>query len=77
MAAGGLSLTLVAAVLQQLQVALHPDYFNHNAVFHVVQAVAMLLFFLGGRSLASDRLARCRQRRATSIRFTRLTLAGN
>lgn len=58
-AAGGMSLTLLAAALQQLQVAVHPRYFNHNAVFHVVQAVALLLFFLGGRSLIKTDMSGC------------------
>jgi hypothetical protein len=53
-AAGGLSLTLVAAALQQFQIALDPRYFNHNAVFHVVQAVALVLLFLGCRSFLAD-----------------------
>lgn len=49
--AAGLCLTLVAAGLQQAQVAVHPVYFNHNAVFHVVQAIALLIFFVGCQSL--------------------------
>jgi hypothetical protein len=48
-AAGGLALTLVAAALQQLQVGVDPRYFNYNAVFHTLQAIALLLFFLGCR----------------------------
>jgi hypothetical protein len=48
-AAGGLVLTLVAAALQQLQIGIHPVYFNYNAVFHTVQALALLVFFLGAR----------------------------
>jgi hypothetical protein len=54
-AAGGLTLTLVAAGLQQFQVAIHPRYFNHNAVFHVVQALALLLLFVGCRSFLHGR----------------------
>jgi hypothetical protein len=46
-AAGGLVLTLVAATLQQLKVGIDPRYFNYNAVFHTLQAIALLLFFLG------------------------------
>jgi hypothetical protein len=48
LATGGLALTLVAALLQQLGVGLHPIYFNHNALYHVLQAIALFLFFLGG-----------------------------
>jgi hypothetical protein len=53
LAAGGAALTLVAALLQQLGVGLHPIYFNNNALYHVLQAVALFLFFLGGRWLVA------------------------
>ena len=36
-----------AAVLQQAQVSLHPVYFDYNAVYHVVQGVAVVLLYLG------------------------------
>ena len=49
--AWGLALSFVAAALQQLRVAVHPVYFNHNAVYHAVQAVALVLVFAGCRSL--------------------------
>ena len=51
LAAGGLALNLVAALLQQLGIGIHPVYFNHNALYHVLQAVALFLFFLGSRWL--------------------------
>ena len=41
----GLFLTLVAAAVQQSGIALHPKYFNHNALYHVLQAVALFLVF--------------------------------
>ena len=50
--ATGLALSVVAAVLQQLRVALHPVYFDHNAVYHTVQAVALVLLYLGFRRVA-------------------------
>jgi hypothetical protein len=49
-AAGGMSLTLVAAALQQLEIGIH-THFNHNAVFHVIQAIALFMVFRGCRSL--------------------------
>ncbi len=49
--AWGLALTFVAAALQQLQVAVHPVYFNHNSLYHAVQAVALALVFVGCRGL--------------------------
>ncbi len=51
-AAFGLVLTLVAAAVQQLRVAVHPVYFDHNALYHVIQAVALVLVFVGARYLA-------------------------
>ena len=42
---GGLLLTLVAAGVQQARIALHPTYFNHNAVYHLLQAIALFLIF--------------------------------
>jgi hypothetical protein len=43
-----------AAMLQQAQVSLHPVYFDHNAVYHVVQAVAVVLLYFGFRANHSD-----------------------
>jgi uncharacterized protein DUF6962 len=44
---GGLLLTLVAAAVQQSGIALHPKYFNHNALYHVLQAIALFFIFKG------------------------------
>jgi len=41
----GVLLALLAALAQQLGVGLHPVYFDHNAVYHVIQAVALYLLF--------------------------------
>jgi hypothetical protein len=48
----GLGLSAVAALLQQLQVALHPVYFDHNAVYHMVQAAALVMLYAGFRRIA-------------------------
>jgi hypothetical protein len=50
----GLTLSAIAAVLQQLRVALHPVYFDHNAVYHVVQAAALVLLYLGFRGVTGS-----------------------
>jgi hypothetical protein len=47
----GLGLTLVAAALQRTGITVHPLYFTHNALYHSVQAVALLLLFLSARGL--------------------------
>jgi Family of unknown function (DUF6962) len=46
----GMILTLVAAVVQQGQIALHPVYFNHNALYHAIQAIALWLIYVGSAS---------------------------
>jgi len=50
----GLTLSAGAALLQQLGIALHPVYFDHNAVYHVVQAAALVLLYLGFRRVAES-----------------------
>ena len=54
----GLACSAGAAVLQQMRVALHPAYFDHNAVYHVVQAAALVILYIGfkrvGRSVVSS-----------------------
>jgi hypothetical protein len=47
----GLFLTFVAAAVQAAGVELHPVYFSHNALYHVIQAVALFLIFRAARSL--------------------------
>ena len=45
MGISGILLVFVATGLQQFRVAIHPVYFTHNAVYHVLQGVALLLIF--------------------------------
>jgi len=45
----GMVLTIVAAVVQQRRIALHPKYFNHNALYHAIQAIALGLIYVGAR----------------------------
>lgn len=40
----------LAAALQQAQVSIHPVYFDHNAVYHLAQGVAVVLLYFGFRS---------------------------
>jgi hypothetical protein len=55
-AACGLVLTFVAAGIQRLGIGLHPQYFNHNALYHLVQALGLALIFLGCRTVVGMRL---------------------
>jgi hypothetical protein len=52
--AWGLALSFVAAAVQQLRIAVHPVYFNHNALYHLVQAVALALVFMACRGLLAS-----------------------
>jgi len=45
----GFLLTFIAAGVQQGGIALHPLYFNHNALYHLIQAVALFLIFWAAR----------------------------
>jgi len=45
----GLLLTFVAAGVQQAGVALDSIRFNHNALYHVIQAIALLMIFWSAR----------------------------
>jgi hypothetical protein len=47
----GLGLSFAAAGIQQLRIAIHPAFFNHNALYHLVQAIALALMFLACRGL--------------------------
>jgi hypothetical protein len=47
----GLALSAGAALLQQLEIAPHPVYFDHNALYHLVQAVALVLLYAGFRRI--------------------------
>lgn len=55
LALGGVALTFVASAVQQTGVGLHPVYFNHNALFHLIQGVALFLIFWGARRLIGAR----------------------
>jgi hypothetical protein len=45
----GLILSALAALLQQLRVSIHQVYFDHNAVYHVVQSLALVFLYFGCR----------------------------
>jgi hypothetical protein len=45
----------MGAAVQQLRIGLHPAYFNHNALYHLVQAVALALVFAACRDLLAPR----------------------
>jgi hypothetical protein len=44
-----LAISIVAAGVQQARLAIHPRYFDHNAVYHVLQGIALVLLYRGFR----------------------------
>jgi hypothetical protein len=50
----GLVLTFVAAAVQQMGIAVHPVYFNHNALYHLIQGIALFLIFRGAKWLVTS-----------------------
>jgi hypothetical protein len=47
----GLLLTVVASAVQQAHISVDPHYFNHNALYHLLEAIALFLIYRAGRSL--------------------------
>jgi hypothetical protein len=41
------AVSLLAAGVQQARIAIDPRYFDHNAVYHVLQAIALVLLYRG------------------------------
>ena len=50
-----LLLTFSAAGVQQARIGLHPVLFDHNALYHLIQAVALLLLFFAARGIVRRR----------------------
>jgi len=57
-AAAGLAITLAAVGIQQLRFSPHPLYLDHNALYHLVQAVGFALLYAGARRLCGRSVAR-------------------
>jgi hypothetical protein len=51
----GMVLTFVGAGVQQAAVGLHPRYFNHNALYHLIQGVSLALIFASAHRLQGRR----------------------
>jgi hypothetical protein len=53
----GLAVTLLAAGVQHFRIAVHPTYFDHNALYHVLQAGALFMIYRGARWFVAAPLA--------------------
>lgn len=47
----GIVISLIAAIIQQTGVSLHPIYFNHNSIYHLLQAIGFWFAFKGAKGL--------------------------
>jgi hypothetical protein len=52
--AAGLGLSALAALAQRAGVALHARYFDHNAMYHLIQAAALVVLYAGLVRRSSD-----------------------
>jgi hypothetical protein len=65
--ASGSVLSFVSSFFQFMRIGIDPVYFNHNALAHVVQAVALALIFLGIRYVIGLAFLKSRVARATTL----------
>ena len=54
LASAAIVLMLAAAVLQQLHVGLHPVWFNHNALYHLLEGIGFAGLFVALRAARSE-----------------------
>ncbi len=52
--AAGSGLSLVSSLIQFTRLGINPDYLNHNALAHVVQAIALALIYRGIRHVTGS-----------------------
>ena len=51
----GIGIVLVAAGVQQARIGIHPRYFNHNALYHLLQALGLFLIFVTARDITKPK----------------------
>ena len=51
----GIITAFAGAIMQQMNIGIHPDYFSHNALYHVVQFSAFALLFASVRGVEKHR----------------------
>ncbi len=47
----GLFLTVAASLVQQAHISISTRYFNHNALYHLLEGIALFLIYRAGQSL--------------------------
>lgn len=51
----GICLMLFAAAAQQAKLGINPQYFDHNALYHLLQAIALFMIFLAAREVTKSK----------------------
>ena len=51
----GICLMLLSAAAQQAKLGIDPRYFDHNALYHLLQAIALFMVFLAAREAIMSR----------------------
>jgi hypothetical protein len=54
MLAAGVALSQIAGALQQLRIGLPGSHFDHNVLYHLLQAIVLALMFFGGQRLIAQ-----------------------
>lgn len=49
----GILISFIATLAQQMQFSFHPIYFNHNTIYHLLEAVALYFIFIGAKGLVN------------------------
>jgi|SRR3989344_3626499 len=52
----GILLSFVAALIQYFQISIHPTIFNYNALYHLIQGIALMMIFFSFSKTGPDRL---------------------
>jgi hypothetical protein len=65
--ASGSVLSLVSSFIQFMRIGVDPLYFNHNALAHAVQAVALAMLFVAIRSVVGSAVPESRLARTTIL----------
>ena len=48
-------LTFTSSYIQQAKIILHPVFFDHNALYHLIQFIALFLLFLSAKHFIKDK----------------------
>lgn len=50
----GLAIQIIAAFQQKMKIGIHPQHFDHNALYHLICMVGLALIFIGFKRIIPD-----------------------